>query len=255
MSAAPRFGDVQERMDRASILVSQVKHYARTGALRDIPGDYFINAVWLLDALQGSIVRFHTVIIPRPLALFPPEWRQKEAFEATMRNFAPLVHPLLRTWLPTKILYVAPTVNHIIDCTMPLPDLQTHMVHARFLRKAIDIAYSIIESTKGRAALQKLLEQMVMDWNAAKKSHAYNHHSPKLATEQADVVAHFLNRLRRSFPVMKIRADSEMDGKICIVETVRDDRTEMVPMWQFNPREEVAIAFNLKACTCRHNSL
>lgn len=255
MSAAPRFADMQRRMDRANILALQLENYSMARAHHDIPRGYFINAVWVRRVtIQGSTGTLDTVMIPRPAARFPRELQQKEAFEAAMHTFAPIVNPLLPTWLPTKVLDVTPTVSHIIACAMPLPDLQFHPLHAKFLRKAIDIAYSIIESPRSRVVLHQFLQDMVVDWNETKKPHAYNHRRPKLSSEQTGVVAHFLKRLRQNFPVMKLRDDSHMNGNICIMKMVRDDCTDIAPMCKLIPREEMAIVFNLKVSNFRLKS-
>lgn len=151
------------------------------------------------------------------------------------------------------VLDHAPTLSHSIafptyylGADLSLSEVPTHSEHVRFLRKATDLAYSIIESPKSRGAMQKLLQDMAVGWNESKKPHAYHNHSPTLAAEQADAVAHFLDRLRRSPPVIQIGDDPNLNGMPCIAETVREDRTEIVPMWKVDPRGELTIIVNLK---------
>ncbi|KAL2107491.1 hypothetical protein VUR80DRAFT_5158 [Thermomyces stellatus] len=180
----------------------------------------------------------------------PPQWEDFEAFQAAMDRFNAVVNPYLPSWLPSVVLGDGQVLNHDIACPVQYLDggawvgLDSDCSQARFLRQCADIAYSVLESKRGREILQKVLRDIITRWDAEGESHAfqYGRRNNRRFREASRTVDYFLDVLRLMPPTIKLVKTGNVEATWIHGNILLDEnRTEPIALDDFVPRSELEI--------------
>lgn len=221
-------------IDLCHLLTSQWlhSHTARnSSSLRPVPAGIE------LDEAQAAIT-------------FPPEWLNREAYDEAMNSFNLLVNPHVPYWLPSVILCHDPILKH--DIVWPVQhlssgawvELDPDHIETRLIRKCADVAYGVLESKSGRETLQKILKDIITQWDAEGDDHSfqYGRRNNRRFRQASDTVGYFLNVLRLMPPTVKLAGVGNMEsswihGKMIAAE----GRTGPVALDDFVPQSEFEI--------------
>lgn len=250
---------VEEPNGRAEAirLTAQILAFAKSNnRLYSIDLCHLITSQWLHSHNQGNIASLRPIPAgielddAKPVIAFPPEWLNREAFDEAMNEFNLLVNRYVPSWLPSVVLCHDPIFKHNI--VWPVQNLardtwvevDSDSIETRFIHKCADIAYSVLHSKRGREALQKILKDIVTQWDVEGKNHSfqYGRRNNRRFRQASDTVDYFLNVLRLMPPIFKLQEVGNIDGGWIHGKMIpTEDRTEPVALDDFVPQSEFEI--------------
>lgn len=249
--------EVVDQRAEAMKLAAQMLSFAKSeNRNQHIDLGHLLSSQWMQTHTEANMtslrplapgILLHDVEITTP---FPPEWLNDEAFNEAAGKFHTTVHPFLPGWLPSVLLSDDAVLNHDIDVPMKRlegqnwVDIDADSTQFRFLRKSIDIAYSLIESKRGREVLQKLLKEIITQWDEEGEAHAFQRgrRNNRRFREASNTVDYFLNVLKIMPPMIKLEKMADQKGTCINGRMVTTEgRTEPVALDEFVPRDEFEI--------------
>ena len=245
----------------ATKLTAQILAFAKSNHRPDsIDLCHLITSQWLHSHIWGN-----NTIWPVPAGIelddmgpaiaFPPEWLNRESFDEAMNEFNLLVNPYVPSWLLSVILCRDPVFKH--DIIWPVKksmrgtwvDVDSDSVETRFIRKCADVAYSVVHSKRGREALEKILKDIVTQWDGEGESHSfqYGRRNKRRFRQASDTVDYFLDVLRLMPPTFKLQEVGNIEGSWVHGRMIpTESRTEPVALDDFVPQEfEISIHPNV----------
>ncbi|KAK6359789.1 hypothetical protein TWF696_000926 [Orbilia brochopaga] len=154
---------------------------------------------------------------------YPQAWFMPQEFQAAIAAFDQFVASSRfkpPSWLPSEIgghNLAQGLENNLRFVIEGIPDQEaTRQIRVEsVLRKAADLAFSLLCTTKSQDALGNILKEVVQDWNDFNIAHSYRHspddnRSPNDLARSA--VDFFLSRLRNQFPRVCIESNAALEG-------------------------------------------